>query len=102
VDVDNRGDYTFRELPRSLCTGDYLISHSHYDHKWVLEDIDRLLPLEVFSGLEEEGVIGELAEIRYSFMGSIPNPLRLIADTAPEAARRMQDKGVDACVLTPA
>lgn len=98
-DVDNKGDHTFRELPYTLRTGGHLIVHAHYDHQWVLQDINCLLPLERFTELEQEGVIGQLAETHYSFMGSIPDPLPLVADTAPEVARRMRDRGVDICVL---
>ena len=100
TDMDNRGDTSFRELPRTLRTGDFLVAHTHYDHKWVLEDMNCLLPLEIFAELEREGVIGALADTHYAFMGSIPNPLALIADTAPEVARRMKARGVDVCLLT--
>ena len=99
ADEENRGDFTFRELPRTVRTGDCHIAHTHYEHKWVLEDINCLLPVEVFTELETEGVIGELAETHYSFMGSIPNPIRLIVDTAPEVAQRMRDNEVDLSVL---
>ena len=97
--VGEEGDSSFRELPRSLRTGGFLISHRGYDHKWVQEDLNCLLPLEIFNQLEEEGKIGELAETHYSFMGSILNPLRLIADNAPEVGCRMRKNGVDICVL---
>ena len=97
--VEEEGDSSFRELPRSLRTGGFLIAHRGYNHKWVQEDLNCLLPLEIFNNLEEEGVIGELAETHYSFMGSILNPLRLIADNAPEVGRRMRNDGVGVCVL---
>jgi hypothetical protein len=101
TDEGNRGDPTFRELPRTLRTGDYLISHTHYDHQWVLQDMNCLLPLEVCEQLAREGIIGGVVEVHYGFMGSIPNPLPLVADTAPEVARRMRERGVDVCVLGP-
>jgi len=97
--VGDEGDSSFQELPRSLHTGNFLIAHRGYDHKWVREDLNCLLPLKIFAKLEEEGLIGELAETHYSFMGSILNPLRLIADNAPEVGRRMRKNAVDVCVL---
>ena len=97
--VGNEGDSSFRELSRDLHKGNFLIAHRGYDHKWVLEDLNCLLPLEIFAKLEEEGLIGELADIHYSFMGSILNPLRLIADNAPEVGRRLRKNDVDVCVL---
>ena len=41
-----------------------------------------------------------LAETCYSFMGFIQTPERLMAETAPEAARLLKADGVDAVVLT--
>lgn len=98
-DIDDWGDATFRELPRSLKTGDAHIAHKKYDHKWVKEDLNVLLPLAVFEEFEEEGLIGGLADIHYGFMGSIPDPVRLIVDTSPEVARRMLSRDVDIAVL---
>ena len=100
TDEDNQGDHTFRELPGSVRTGDYLIAHTHYEHKWVLEDINCLLPVEIFRDLEVEGAIGRMSERHFAFMGSIPNPTHLISDTAPEVARLMVADRVDVSVLT--
>lgn len=99
TDEDNRGDPTFRELPRTVRTGDCGIAHTHYEHRWVEEDINCLFPLDIFTALEEEGVIAELSDRHFSFMGSIPNPLPLVVDTAPEVARRMREDKVDFSVL---
>ena len=63
------------------------------------EDINCIFPIDRFRELEAEGVIGGLAEISYSFMGLIPDPASLINDTAPDAARRLKDAGVDAAFL---
>ena len=98
--VGKVGDSSFRELPRELRTGDYLIAHRGYNYKWVLEDMKCLLPLEIFSDLEEEGIIGELSETHYSFMGSFLNPILLVADSAPEVCQRMREDGVNVCVLS--
>ena len=100
-DEGNQGDHTFRVLPRSVCTGDYLIAHTHYEHKWVMEDINCLLPIDIFRDLEAEGTIGMIADHHFSFMGSIPNPVQLVADTAPHVANLMVSDGVDVSVLTP-
>ena len=100
TDLDNTGDHSFRELPRDLRNGGFQISHTHYNHEWVLEDLNCLLPLDHFESLISEGVIGDLATTHYAFMGSIPNPLGLVVDTGPEVARRMRDDGVNVSVLT--
>ena len=98
-DIDDWGDATFRELTRSLRTGDCLIAHKKYEHRWVKEDLNVLLPLAVFERFEDENLIGELADTHYAFMGSIPDPMRLIVDTAPEVARRMRSREVDIALL---
>lgn len=101
-DENNRGDPSFRELPRTLKTGEYGIAHSHYSHASVDQDINVLLPLDIFGELERDGIIGSLAQTHYSFMGSLPNPIPLIADTAPDVASRLKRDAVDICVLAPA
>ena len=59
-----------------------------------------MFPLDRFIELEREGVIGELAEDNYSFMGFIQRPDLLMTETAPEVARRLKADGVQAVVLT--
>jgi D-proline reductase (dithiol) PrdB len=98
-DIDHWGDASFRELPRTLINGEFNISHKKYDHQWVEKDLNVLLPFSVFQEFEEEGIIGELAETHYAFMGSIPDPTKLIVDTAPEVARRMRSREVDIAIL---
>jgi hypothetical protein len=54
-----------------------------------------------FHHLAQQGIIGRLHPWTYSFMGYLPEPRQLIAETAPEVARRLQAEGVDAALLTP-
>ena len=65
----------------------------------ITEDINCIFPTDRFAELEAEGFIGKLAETSYSFMGLIPDPNELVSRTAPEAARRLREAGVDAVFL---
>ena len=49
--------------------------------------------------MEAEGIIGSVADTHYSFMGLIHNTEGLMGDTAPDAAQRLKDDGVDAVFL---
>jgi|APSaa5957512622_1039677.scaffolds.fasta_scaffold88554_3 D-proline reductase (dithiol) PrdB len=98
-DIDDWGDVSFRELPKTLRNGEFHIAHLKYDHQWVNRDLNVLLPLSIFEEFEKEDLIGEIADTHYAFMGSIPDPLGLIVDTAPEVARRMHSQQVDIAIL---
>ena len=94
-----RGDATFREIPSSVTQDHLRIWHPGYDHGPADEDINCIFPIDRFRELHREGVIGSLAETYYSFMGLIPNAHILIAETAPEVARRLKAAGVDGVFL---
>ena len=95
-----RGDATHREIPRDAAHEAFRIWHPGYDFGPAMQDINCVFPLDRFKELEDEGVIGELADTNYSFMGLIPDPAEaLMPETAPEVGRRLKDEGVDAVFL---
>ena len=96
---DEEGDPTYREIRSDASPNSFRIWHPGYDIGPATKDINCIFPLDHFKELEAEGLVGGLAETSYSFMGLIPKPERLIAETAPEAAGRLKDAGVDAVVL---
>ncbi|OPX93577.1 MAG: D-proline reductase subunit gamma [Pelotomaculum sp. PtaB.Bin104] len=101
-DAENpAGDPSYRSIPKTATRADLAIAHTHYDHKYVNEDLNVALPLEIFRQYERRGIIGELAETNYSFMGYIPVAGELINTTAPEVAERLAAAGVDAVFLAP-
>jgi D-proline reductase (dithiol) PrdB len=67
----------------------------------VAADANLALPLSRLRELGQAGVVGPLAPLHLSFMGSIVGPRRLIDETAPEAARRLKGAGVEIALLTP-
>ena len=93
------GDDTFREIPRETPREKFRIWHPGYDTGPASEDINCIFPIDRFKELEAEGIIGRVAQHSYSFMGLIPDPKRLIEETAPEAGRRLVEAGVDVAFL---
>ncbi len=94
-----RGDASYRTIPRDADTKSFHIWHPGYDNVPANQDINCIFPLDRFKEMEAEGVIGRLAETNYAFMGLIPEPEHLVNETAPEVALRLKDAGVDAVFL---
>lgn len=96
-----RDDLTFREIPKDVNPKDLLISHNNYNHKDADQDVNIVLPLERFKELEQEGIIGELAPIAYTFMGRIFRRSILNGEMAPWLIGQLKDQRVDAAFLIP-
>lgn len=95
------GDPSFREIHVDTPPERLRIAHAHYDHQHVAADHEVSLPIIHLHHLAEAGDIGRAYPWTYSFMGYLPEPRQLIAETAPEVARRLRADGVDAALLTP-
>jgi D-proline reductase (dithiol) PrdB len=98
---DPDGDPTFREIDGH--GRDLMITHDYYDHTDADRDINVVFPLERLKELADEGLLGDVAPLHYSFMGHITGPhmKTLICQTAPEVARRLKSQGVEVALLTP-
>ena len=96
-DVD--GDWSFRPIPKDTAADRYRVAHSHYDTTGVREDVNCVFPIERLRNMEDEGLIGSMADINYSFMGFIPDPTGLVNDTAPEVGWRLKEDGVEGAVI---
>ena len=97
---ENLGGWSFREIPKDTPQEKLKVAHLHYDLSGPREDPNCVFPLDRFIELEREGIIGELADTNYSFMGFIQRPDLLSTETAPDMARRLKADGVDAVLLT--
>lgn len=98
---DPLGDVSFRKIPKSAKMEDLSIAHTHYKHEYVLADLNCALPLEILNELEETGIIGQLAETNYSFMGYILKIDELMNETALQAATLLKEENVEAVILAP-
>jgi glycine reductase complex component B subunit gamma len=78
---------------------EYEISHGGYDARFVQEDPDRLVPLDVMREMEKSGVIGKLHDEFISTSGRA-NPLSNTRRLGREMAEKVKQEGVDAVILT--
>ncbi len=104
------GDVSYRVIPTRTPEGgahpvleSLVVGHrsSAFDATGISRDVNLALPVEPLLELERRAVVGRLHEEALSFMGSITAPRRLEKSTAPDAARRLADSGVDVVILTP-
>lgn len=104
------GDTSFRVLPilgpdGRAAPGLEALAVGHrsdaFDERGIEADYNLALPVLPFLALHDRGKIGALHREALSFMGSVTAPGRLIHESAPEAARRFQEAGVDVAFLTP-
>ena len=98
------GDFSCREIPRA--TDLFALADTHrsdlYDHAGLRQDPNLVFPLDRLRELVQSGRIGSINHRHLSFMGSITAPGRLIKKTAPPAAHKMVEDGVDIALLVPA
>ncbi|PKB80936.1 MAG: hypothetical protein BZY88_07475 [SAR202 cluster bacterium Io17-Chloro-G9] len=78
---------------------DYEVAHRGYDTRYVEDDPDRLVPVDILRELEEQNVVGELHGQFYSTSGLV-NPLANSRRLGREIAQSLKDSGVDAVILT--
>ena len=78
---------------------EYEVSHGGYDTRFVQEDPDRLVPLDVMRELEKSGVIGKLHDEFISTCGR-SNPLSNTRRLGREMVEKIKKEGVDAVILT--
>jgi len=95
------GDYTVRTFPQSTDLGDIAFAHEHYNHQYVDQDPQSVLPLRLLETMQSEGIIGELAETVVSFHGYTPIVTRVIDETIPQIISIAKEQNVDAALLVP-
>ena len=102
-DEDNPlGAYDIRELPSDATAADLAISHTHYNHTAVNQDLDVLIPLSHLNERVAAGEIGELTPSIISFMGYQPDATRVADETTPAVVAAAQAQQADAVLLIPA
>jgi D-proline reductase (dithiol) PrdB len=95
-------DTSYRQIPKQARREDLSIWHFGYPTADAMRDPNCIFPLERLRELEAEGVIGELAEIAFSFMGGIYSSRRVKQDLAPRIIEELRDMRVEAFFLVPA
>ncbi len=78
---------------------DYEVYHRGYDNRHVLNDPDRLVPVDVLKELEKAGEVGKVYE-QFLSMTGLANPLANSRRIGREIAESLKNAGVDAVILT--
>ena len=95
------GDASFRELPRDVSLNQLRLSHSGYDIKLAMKDINVVFPLDRLRERAEAGDIGAVGPRHFSFMGYTPH-IEPLFDSAQEVASRLTADRIDLVLLVPA
>lgn len=95
------GDAGYRTIDKTLSNQDILLSHVsvNFDRSSAIRNIESIMPRETAKQLVADGLIGDVADEHYSFMGAT-DP-KLMHEQAVDAADRMLSQGVNTAVLLP-
>lgn len=96
-----KDDTSFRMIPKDTKLEDLRATHFAYDLSGVRHDPNVVFPLGTLRTLVRDGIVGELAEHAYTFMGGIYSARRVREELAPELTKRLLAEEVDAALLVP-
>src|SRR5436305_13979032 len=98
----HREDASFRLIPKAATQSELDIWHFGYLTRDAKADHNCVFPLARMRELEADGVIGELADPAYTFMGGIYSARAVRDELAPKIADELKRAHVDAFYLVPA
>ncbi len=96
------GDYTFRAVPSDSTPADLEIHQLKYPTDGAHRDLNVIFPIQRLQELRDEGVIGELTESFFSFIGYNMDPDLLERTLAEDIADAIEDQLADLALLSPA
>ena len=96
------GDVSFREIPIEVEESDLRFAARGYDPSAVQQDVNSELPVARLLEFEQNGIIGQLNPVFWSFCGYIPDAARLVDDLVPKLVERVRRYEVQAALLVPA
>jgi len=99
--ADPLGDYTIRLIPTATPLKTLAFAHDHYDHAFVDEDPQVLLPLHHLKDLAGEGLLGGLSPSVVSFMGYQPDLGRVVDELIPPILETAAAERINAALLIP-
>ena len=97
-----RDDTSYREISRDVGVEELRVTHFGYRTEDAEKDPNCVFPLERMRELEVEGVIGELADPAYSFIGGIYSARRVRDELIPPLIEGLKQNHVDVLYLVPA
>lgn len=96
------GDISFREIPTGIEAEDLRYAARGYDPKSVEQDLNAQVPIERLFEFQNNGIIGQLNPVWWSFCGFIPDAARLVDAMLPELVTRVKRYEAQAALLIPA
>ena len=96
------GDLTFREIPIEVEALDLRFAGRGYDPAAVQKDVDAQVPVQRLIEFEQNGIIGQLNPVFWSFSGFIPEAAMLVEELVPKLVQRVKRYEVQAALLVPA
>jgi len=96
------GDLSFREIPIEVEESDLRFAARGYDPAAVQEDMNAQVPIARLLEFEQNGIIGQLNPVFWSFSGFIPDAGKVADELAPKLVERLQRYEVQAALLVPA
>ena len=76
-------------------------THFAYDLTNARNDPNVVFPIDTLRSLADNGVIGELTDNAYTFMGGIYSSRRVREELAPEVTQYLIEDQVDVALLVP-
>jgi D-proline reductase (dithiol) PrdB len=101
VAFHHKDDTSFRAIPTTVRTRDLRVSHFAYDKTDARADPNVVFPIDTLRALVDEGLIAELADHAYTFMGGIYSTRRVREELAPRITERLIAEEVDLALLVP-
>jgi D-proline reductase (dithiol) PrdB len=96
------GDATFKEIPIDVESEDLRYAGRGYDPAAVQQDMNSQVPVERLLEFENNGIIGQLNPVFWSFSGFIPDAARIVDELVPALLERINRYEVQAALLVPA
>jgi D-proline reductase (dithiol) PrdB len=96
------GDLTFREIPIEVEASDLRFAARGYDQAAVQKDANAQVPVERLLEFEQNGIIGQLNPVFWSFSGFIPEAAMIVEEFIPKLVQRVKRYEVQAALLVPA
>jgi D-proline reductase (dithiol) PrdB len=98
----HREDASYRHIPKNARRDELSVWHFGYPTADAARDPNCVFPLERLREFESEGIIGELADPAFSFMGGIYSARKVREELAPRILDELRAAHVDALLLVPA
>ena len=95
-------DSSFREIPIEVESADLRYAARGYDAAAVQQDMNAEVPVERLLEFENNGIIGQLNPVFWSFSGFIPDAALLVDELVPKLLERINRYEVQAALLVPA